>query len=63
MDVNSWVGVLSAATVVLATVWQIVRDVRKDRDEQEEAARDEAVRQAVLEERLRQLEGRDRDGD
>ena len=55
MDVNLLLGIVSAATVLAGTTWQIARDLRKDRAEQETAARDEAVRQAVLEERVRQL--------
>ena len=63
MDVSAWLAGLAAVAAVASASWQIARDVRKDRDEQKEAARAEAVRQAVNEERLRQLEERDRDGD
>jgi ABC-type nickel/cobalt efflux system permease component RcnA len=63
MDVNSWVGVVAAATVIVGTAWQIWRDLRKDRVDQERRARAAAVREALLEERLRQIEERDRDAD
>lgn len=62
MDVTAWLAGMSALTAVAGVAWQVIRDIRKDRDDQDEAARDEAVRQALIEERLRHVEERGHDG-
>ena len=63
MNASVWVTLACGLPVLASSVWQILRDVRKDHEEQEERAREEAVRDALVERRLRELEGRGDDDD
>jgi len=63
VNVTSWITLACAMPVLAGVGWQILRDLRKDRDEQEERAREAAVRDALVQERLRQLEERGHDDD
>jgi len=61
MDLGNALTLGGLVVVIIGTGWQIARDARKDRDEQERRAREQAVDEALIRERLRYLEERDRE--
>jgi Tfp pilus assembly protein FimT len=60
---DAWIGVGVGLLTAVGIGWQIRKDIRKDRAEQLAAAITAARTEALLEERVRQLESRDREHD
>lgn len=63
MTPDAWIGVGVGLLTAIGIGWQIRKDIRKDRADQLAAAVAAARTEALLEERVRQLESRDREHD
>jgi hypothetical protein len=54
--IGAFGGMLGGCAALSGVGWAIYRDIRKDRKEQNQAATDAAVREALLEARVAKLE-------